>query len=49
MLLIQRKENLFITGRIGIGKSYIANAIGDQTCMLGYNVVYTNTANLFSD
>lgn len=45
---VQRKENLLITGSTGIGKSYIASAIGNQACMLGYKVVYTNTAKLFS-
>ncbi len=45
---IQRKGNLLITGRTGIGKSHIASAIGNQVCMLGYKVVYTNIAKLFS-
>ena len=45
---VQRKENLLITGSTGIGKSYIASAIGNQACTLGYKVVYTNTAKLFS-
>jgi DNA replication protein DnaC len=39
---IQRKENLLITGSTGIGKSYIASAIGNQACTLGY------TTKLFS-
>jgi DNA replication protein DnaC len=45
---IQRKENLLITGSTGIGKSYIASAIGNQACTLGYKVLYANTAKLFS-
>ena len=45
---VQRKENLLITGSTGIGKSYIASAIGNQACMLGYKVIYANTAKLFS-
>lgn len=45
---VQRKENLLITGSTGIGKSYIASAIGNQACTLGYKVVYSNTAKLFS-
>ncbi|MGD0455958.1 MAG: IS21-like element helper ATPase IstB [Solirubrobacteraceae bacterium] len=44
---IQRKENLLITGSTGIGKSYIASAIGNQACILGYKVLYVNTAKLF--
>ena len=45
---IQRKENLLITGSTGIGKSYIASAIGNQACTLGYKVLYANTTKLFS-
>ena len=35
---IDRKENLLITGSTGIGKSFIASAIGNQACTLGYKV-----------
>jgi DNA replication protein DnaC len=45
---IQRKENLLITGSTGIGKSYIASAIGNQACTLGYKVLYANAVKLFS-
>lgn len=45
---IQRKENLLITGSTGIGKSYIASAIGNQACTLGFKVLYANTPKLFT-
>jgi DNA replication protein DnaC len=45
---IPRKENVLITGSTGVGKSYIASAIGNQACILGYKVLYANTAKLFS-
>jgi DNA replication protein DnaC len=45
---LQRKENLLITGSTGIGKSYIASAIGNQACILGYKVLYANSGKLFS-
>ena len=45
---IDKAENILITGSTGIGKSYIASAIGNQACMLGYKVLYANTAKLFS-
>lgn len=32
---IDRYENLLITGSTGIGKSYMASAIGHQACILG--------------
>lgn len=45
---IGRKENLLITGSTGIGKSFIASAIGNQACTLGFKVLYTNTTKLFT-
>jgi len=45
---IRKHENVLITGSTGIGKSYIASAIGNQACMLGHKVLYANTAKLFS-
>lgn len=45
---IKRKENLIITGSTGIGKSYLASAIGHQACSLGYKVFYSQGTKLFS-
>lgn len=45
---LKRSENLLITGSTGIGKSYIASAIGHQACMLGYRVQYASTPKLFA-
>lgn len=45
---IDRFENLLITGSTGIGKSYLASAIGYQACMLGYRVLYGSTPKLFA-
>ena len=45
---IDRKENLLITGSTGIGKSFIASAIGNQACTLGYKVLYANITKLFT-
>lgn len=45
---VNRQENLLITGSTGIGKSYIASAIGHQACILGYRVLYANTPKLFA-
>jgi DNA replication protein DnaC len=45
---IEKNENILITGSTGIGKSYIASALGNQACMLGYKVLYTSTSKLFS-
>ena len=45
---VGRKENLLITGSTGIGKSFIASAIGNQACTLGFKVLYANTTKLFT-
>ncbi len=45
---IDKKENVLIIGSTGIGKSYIASAIGHQACALGYKVLYEHTAKLFA-
>ena len=45
---IEKGEDLFITGSTGTGKSFLASALGQQACLLGYKVLYTNTAKLMS-
>src|SRR5690606_19103318 len=45
---IGRNENLLITGSTGIGKSYVASAIGHQACIMGYRVMYASTPKLFA-
>ena len=45
---ISRYENLLITGSTGIGKSYVASAIGHQACIMGYRVLYASTPKLFA-
>lgn len=44
---IKAKENIIITGASGVGKSYIAQALGHQACMMEYKTIYQNTARLF--
>lgn len=44
---IKRKENVIITGSTGIGKSFIASALGHQACALGYRVLYQHSTKLF--
>ena len=45
---IDKKENILVTGSTGIGKSYLASAIGQQACTLGYRVMYLNASKLFA-
>jgi len=45
---IKRSENIIITGSTGIGKSFIASALGHQACSKGYRVLYQHSTKLFS-
>lgn len=45
---IDKMENVLITGSTGVGKSYIASAIGHQACSLGYKVLYDHSSKLFA-
>ena len=45
---INKCENILITGSTGIGKSYIASALGHHACSMGYKVVYFNVHKLFA-
>jgi len=45
---LERQENIIITGPTGVGKSYLASALGHQGCMKGYKVLYYNSAKLFT-
>lgn len=45
---IKRSENIIITGSTGIGKSFLASAIGHQACSMGYRVLYQHSTKLFA-
>ncbi len=45
---IKQKESIIITGSTGIGKSFIASALGHQACSLGYRVLYQHSTKLFA-
>lgn len=44
---IKKKENILITGPTGVGKSFLASALGHQACLQGYKTLYFNTQKLF--
>lgn len=45
---IKNKENIIITGSTGIGKSFLASALGHQACALNYRVLYQHSTKLFA-
>lgn len=44
---IKKRKNILFTGPTGIGKSYIAQALGYQACLLGYRTGYFQTMKFF--
>lgn len=48
LTFIQKKENIIITGPSGVGKSYLAQAIGNQACMVGIKTAYGSTSRLLA-
>ena len=46
-VFVQRRENVCIVGQTGVGKSHVAQAIGQRACLSGYSVVYTPAHDMF--
>ena len=45
---LANRQNVLISGPTGVGKTYIACAIGNCACRSGYNVFYTRAPRLFN-
>ena len=45
---VKKKRDIIITGKTGVGKSFIATALAHQGCMNGFSAMYFNCAKLFS-
>jgi DNA replication protein DnaC len=43
---VKKAQNVIITGSTGVGKSYLASALGYQACINGYRILYANTTKL---
>ena len=43
---IEKGEAVLICGATGVGKSFLASALGHQACLLGYRVAYHNIQKL---
>ena len=46
---INRKQNVIISGSTGLGKSFLASALGHQACQQGFKVYYRNCSKLFDE
>lgn len=46
---VARHENVFITGKTGVGKSFLACALAHKACRDGHRVQYTRATTLFRD
>ena len=49
MDFIRNKQNIIITGKTGVGKSMISQALGNKAIVDGFTVYYTRTATLLED
>ena len=46
---IENHHNVVITGATGVGKTYLACALAQQACRLGYRVLYRRAPRLFDE
>jgi DNA replication protein DnaC len=46
---VGRKANVVLTGPAGVGKSHIAQALGERACRMGHSVFYTSAHRMLSD
>lgn len=46
---IKEAKNIIITGKTGVGKSYLACALGHQACLNNFSVKYFNCLKFFND
>lgn len=46
---ITKRQNVIITGSTGLGKSFLASALGQQACQHGHKAYYRNCSKLFDE
>jgi DNA replication protein DnaC len=45
---VERRENVLLIGRTGVGKSHIAQALGHRACRAGYQALYTSAHDMLT-
>jgi DNA replication protein DnaC len=45
---VEKRENVLLIGPTGVGKSHIAQAIGERACRAGYSVCYVSAHRMLS-
>ncbi len=45
---VEKKSNALLIGPTGVGKSHIAQAIGERACRMGHSVLYTSAHRMLS-
>jgi DNA replication protein DnaC len=45
---VERHENVLLVGRSGVGKSHIAQALGQRACRAGHDVIYASAHELLT-
>jgi DNA replication protein DnaC len=45
---VERKENVLLVGRAGVGKSHIAQALGQRACRAGYKAIYISAHDMLT-
>ena len=46
---IERQESVILCGPVGVGKTFLAQALGLQACRAGYEVLFNKTSHLLAD
>lgn len=44
---VERRENVLLVGKTGVGKTHLAQAFGLRACRLGYDVLFVSAPDLF--
>jgi len=45
---IESRENIFLLGPVGVGKTHVAQALGHVACRMGHDVLFTKAVKMFT-